>query len=337
MQASGTTTLRRAPRLLAPLLLAAALALTGCSGAGSSSDGDNAKSGVRADSAGGGNGADSQATGGGTARSGSEGSADGGSAKATKPPKLTGTHIIRTASLSVRVKDVPDALDAARVATENAGGYVGDEETDRDGHGHERTRVTLRVPQESYEKVIGQLAGTGRLLSRNQSAQDVTDQVVDVDSRVASQRASVARVRELMDKATQLSDVVALEGELSSRESALEALLAQQSSLKDRTTMSTISLKLSEAPPAAAGDKDDDGPGFLDALSGGWGAFVTFLTWVGIVLAAVLPFAALVALLALLWLRVVRPRLPRRPAPEPVRTAVGPLPEHPRSGAGEQD
>ncbi|MER5948781.1 DUF4349 domain-containing protein [Streptomyces sp. NPDC001904] len=331
MQASGSNTLRRAPRLLAPLLLAAGLALTGCSGAGSSSGGDNAKSGVRADSAGAGDDADSRAAGGGAARPGGE-----GSAKATAPPKLTGIHIIRTASLSVRVKDVPDALDAARAATENAGGYVGDEETDRDGHGHERTRVTLRVPQESYEKVIGQLAGTGRLLSRNQSAQDVTDQVVDVDSRVASQRASVARVRELMDKATKLSDVVALEGELSSREAALEALLAQQSSLKDRTTMSTITLKLSEAPAPKSGG-DDDGPGFLDALSGGWGAFVTFLKWVGIVLAAVLPFAALVALLVLVWLRLVRPRLPRRPAPEPAHTALGPLPEHPRSRAGEQD
>ncbi|WP_353945345.1 DUF4349 domain-containing protein [Streptomyces sp. HUAS MG91] len=325
MQASGTTTLRRAPRLLAPLLLAAALALTGCSGAGSSSGGDNAKSDVRADSA------DSKGAGGGAAEPGGE-----GAAKATKTPKLTGIHIIRTASLSVRVKDVPDALDAARAATESAGGYVGDETTDRDGHGHERTRVTLRVPQESYEKVVGQLTGTGRLLSRDQSAQDVTDQVVDVDSRVASQRASVARVRELMDKATKLSDVVALEGELSSRESELEALLARQASLKDRTTMATITLKLSEAPPAKAVVKDDD-PGFLDALSGGWGAFVAFLRWVVIVLAAVLPFAALVALLVLVWLRLVRPRLPRRPAPQPAHTVPGPLPSHPRSGPGEQD
>ncbi|MFE6891034.1 DUF4349 domain-containing protein [Streptomyces sp. NPDC057694] len=329
MQVSGSTTLRRAPHILAPLLLAAALALTGCSGAGSSSGGDNAKSGVRADAGG---DADSRAAGGGAAEtSGKEG------AKTTKSPKLTGTHIIRTASLSVRVKDVPDALDTARTAAEGAGGYVGDETTDRDGHGHERTRVTLRVPQESYEEVIGQLAGTGRLLSRNQSAKDVTDQVVDVDSRVKSQRASVARVRELMDRATKLSDIVALEGELSSRESELEALLAQQASLKDRTTMATITLKLTEAPAPAAARGGDDGPGFLDALSGGWGAFVTFLKWVAIVLAAVLPFAALVALLVLVWVRVVRPRLPKRPAPEPVRSALGPLPAHPRPEAGEQD
>ncbi|MBO1335564.1 DUF4349 domain-containing protein [Streptomyces sp. VRA16 Mangrove soil] len=319
MHVSGSRTAARLRPLhaLALLLLAAALALTGCSGANSSSDsgdGDKAAAGGKAAS---------------REKGAADGASDSGKSSARKPPRLTGVHIIRTASLSVRVKDVPDALDRARTATEDAGGYVGNETTDRDGDGRERTRVTLRVPQESYEEVIGQLAGTGRLLSRNVTAKDVTDQVVDVDSRVASQRASVARVRELMDRATKLSDVVTLEGELSSRESELEALLAQQASLKDRTTMATITLSLSQAPVKAA--DGDDGTGFTDALSGGWNAFVTFLKWIGIVLAAVLPFAALVALSALVWLRVVRPRLSRRPAPRPVHTALGPLPAHPRS------
>ncbi|MYW64099.1 DUF4349 domain-containing protein [Streptomyces sp. SID8379] len=328
MLASGTTTRPRPLHILALLLLAAALALTGCSGAagGGSNDDAGDKSLAQDDGKGvPGGAADSRADSGGKSGSG-----------ARKTPKLSGVHIIRTASLSVRVKDVPDALDRARTATEDAGGYVGNESTDRDGHGHERTRVTLRVPQESYEDVADRLAGSGRLLSRNESAKDVTDQVVDVDSRIKSQRASVARVRELMDRATKLSDVVTLEGELSNRQTELEALLAQQASLEDRTTLATITLKLSEAPAKAGDGGGDDGPGFLDALSGGWGAFVTFLKWIGIVLAAVLPFAALVALLVVVWARLVRPRLPRRPAPEPVRTAFGPLPAHPERDADER-
>ncbi|MGX1225150.1 hypothetical protein RKD42_006409 [Streptomyces ambofaciens] len=62
----------------------------------------------------------------------------------------------------------------------------------------------------------------------------------------------------------------------------------------------------------------------MDALAGGWDAFVAMLRWVAVVLGAVLPFAAVAALLALLWLRVVRPRLPRRrPAPAPAPPAPG--------------
>lgn len=167
-------------------------------------------------------------------------------------------------------------------------------------------------------------------------AQDVTDQVVDVESRVTSQRASVARVRELMDKATKLSDVVALEGELSTRESDLEALLAQQASLKDRTSLATITLSLTETPVKPAGHKDED-PGFTDAVAGGWGAFVTMLRWLAVAVGAVLPFAVVGGLLVFVWLRLVRPRLPRgaTAAAQPPTSALGPLPAHPCGrGAG---
>ncbi|MFE6287809.1 DUF4349 domain-containing protein [Streptomyces sp. NPDC057877] len=308
------TTRRRSVRALAGILLAAALALTGCSGADDS--GGDAASDDRAA------GAKAGAEEGAAADSGHQ----SGQARDSAPTKLTPSHIIRTASLTVRVKDVPKALDAARTATEGAGGYVGNEVTSRDEEGGERTRVVLRVPSDAYEEVLTDLEGTGKLLDRTAKAQDVTDQVVDVDSRIKTQRASVTRIRELMDRATKLSDVVTLEGELSARQADLEALLAQQKSLEDRTSLATITLTLSETPVQEKPEKDDD-PGFVDAVAGGWDAFVTMLRWLAVAFGAVLPFAAALALLVLLWLRVVRPRLPRRPAPAGAMSALGPLPQ----------
>jgi hypothetical protein len=300
---------------VAALSLAAALALTGCSGASDDSAGSTAaERGLAQD--GGGAGAKEAAPGG-----------TGSGARATAPVKLPAQHIIRTASLTVQVEDVPKALEEARTSTEDAGGYIGNESTTRDGQGRERTRVVLRVPAGKYDAVMASLEGAGKLLDRSAKAEDVTDQVVDVESRITSQRASVARIRELMDRATKLSDVVTLEGELSTRQADLEALLARQASLKERTSLATITLTLSETPVKKEAKQDDD-PGFLDALAGGWHAFVTMLRWLAVVLGAVLPFAAVAALLALLWLRVVRPRLPRRPrpAPAPAAATLGPLP-----------
>jgi hypothetical protein len=260
---------------------------------------------------------------------------------------VTANSIIRTASLTVVVKEVPKALDDARATAENAGGYVGDETTTRDGRGHERTRLVLRVPSERYDEVLAGLEGTGKVVARTAKAQDVTDQVVDVDSRVKSQRASVARVRELMDQATKLSDVVALEGELSSREADLEALLARQATLKDRTSLATITLSLSETPVKKAEKKHAD-PGFLDALSGGWNVLVTVVRWLALAIGAVLPFAAALALIALVWMRGVSPRLRRRPAPAAASGPSGGPAPHPSaasvpatrdgsSGGGEED
>lgn len=284
----------RPVRILVVPLLGAALALAGCAGGG----GDSGSSKGYASDAKAGSGA---------------GSSKAGTAAPRKPAELKGVHIVRTARLSVRVKDVSRALDDARARTEAAGGIVGSENTDRDGHGRERTLVTLRVPQDAYQELLDGLSSGGRLLRRSVTAKDVTDQVVDVESRVKSQRAGLARLRELMSRATKLGDVVALESELNERQAELESLLARRDALKDRTTLATITLRLSENPPPAAAD---DGPGLTDALSGGWHAFVTALHWVGLALAAVLPFAAVLAAGLLLWRRAAR-RKPAAREPEP--------------------
>ncbi|MEU5086208.1 DUF4349 domain-containing protein [Streptomyces sp. NPDC021356] len=307
----------RSTSALAGLLLATALALAGCSGAGDS----GGSSSDKAAGSGAQRGAPATGNAGG---SGYGGSAAASGAGAGTAPKVTASHIVRTASVSVEVTDVAKALAAARTAAGNAGGYVGDESTTRDAEGRERTRVVLRVPAGKYDEVLTGLEGTGRLVERSAKAEDVTGQVVDVDSRIKSQRASVARVRALMDKAASLGDVVSLESELSRREADLEALLAQQASLRDRTSLATITLSLAAAPAPQEKAADDD-PGFLDALAGGWHVFVTMVRWVALALGAVLPFAAAAALLALAWLRLVRPRLPHRATAAPAMTALGPL------------
>ncbi|MFE0548116.1 DUF4349 domain-containing protein [Streptomyces pilosus] len=318
----------RPAQALAGVLLAAALTVTGCSGAGGDSGGSMADDKAAVAPERGQGAARDEGAGDAGAEQGAPGGSADGAPAAT--PKVTANHVIRTASLTVRVKDVPKALDEARTATENAGGYVGEETTRRDAEGHEHTRAVLRVPVAGYAEVLAGLEGVGELVERRAKAEDVTGQVVDVDSRVASQRASVARVRELMDRATKLSDVVTLEGELSVRQADLESLLAQQASLKDRTSLATITLSLSGAP-SEQGGKDDEGPGFLDALAGGWEAFVTVLRWLTVAIGAVLPFAALAALLVLLWVRAVRPLLRRRrPAGD-----AGPLPAPFRPGGGQ--
>ncbi|MEU5400488.1 DUF4349 domain-containing protein [Streptomyces sp. NPDC005963] len=302
----------RARRTCAVLLLTASLAVAGCAaGDGDHKSADAADSSVERGVAG---GAKEAAT---DPKAGSP----QGVEKGAPALKLAPSHIIRTAELRVQVKDSVKALTAARRTAERAGGHVAEESTERIGDDEMDTRVVLRVPQERYEGVLAELAGAGKLLLRTSNATDVTDEVVDVESRIATQRASVTRVRALMDRADKLADVVTLEGQLSSRQAELESLLARQASLKDRTSLSTIELTLTES--ADPKDEDEGDPGFLDALEGGWDALVTSLRWTVVVLGAVAPFAALLGLLYALWRWAVRPRLNRRqPAPEPSPSAL---------------
>ncbi|MGW1766683.1 DUF4349 domain-containing protein [Streptomyces sp. NPDC002073] len=325
---------RRTAGALAALSLAGALALTGC---GMGADDSSEKSaGLRADAP---QAADEAAR-------GTERGANGSAAAPAKPggvakPPAVRNHVIRTATLAVEAKDAQRALGAARAAAVDAGGYVGSESTRRDEGGAMVSQVTLRVPADGFDRVLAALEGGGRLLSRKVDAQDVTQQVVDVESRVKSQQASVIRVREMMQRASALSDVVMLEGELSRRQAELEALLAQQESLKDRTSLATITLSVSEPAPAEEGAGESD-PGFGDALAGGWSAFAAVVRWITLVFGAVLPFLVLAVVLLVVrrpLLRAYRKVRPARPvrAPEPVR-APGPQagpwpPRHPQDPA----
>ncbi|MEV0492092.1 DUF4349 domain-containing protein [Streptomyces atratus] len=318
---SRRSSTRRAHTVFAAGMLAVLLALSGCGGSDDSSgtksvmdsaDNKAAAPAERAESAGG---------------ESDRAASDRGPAQSAKP-SLTTAHVIRKASLSVEVKSAPKAAAAARAVTEDAGGLVANEATDRIDDVRETSHLVLRVPQAEYDAVLRKLAGGGKLLSRTSEAKDVTDQVVDVESRITTQRASVARVRKLMDRAEKIADVVALEGELSNRQAELESLLARQESLKDRTTLATITLDLSEPEPSAQGADDDD-PGFVDALAGGWHAFVTMVKWIAMAVGAAAPFLAAAAALLLLW-RLVRTWLTRHRTPRAAGHAPVPAagPEH---------
>ncbi|MFF8565794.1 DUF4349 domain-containing protein [Streptomyces albidoflavus] len=315
----GTSGGRIVGRQAAVVLAVAVLGLAGCSAgsdSGASSAGDRAVAPSAADGAGGGQAEDAKRE-------------SGDEAAERKTPELKGVHLIRTAELHLRVKEVPSALASARSVVEGAGGYVGNESTRRDAQGHERSTVVVRVPQEKYDTVLDSLGEGGEVVSRRTSAEDVTEEVVDVESRLKSQRASVARVRELMDRAEKLSDIVSLEGELSSRQMELEALLAQQSSLKDRTSMATVTLQLTERT-AKTESKEDDGPTFTDALSGGWSAFVATLRWLTVVVGAALPFVLALGLALLAWRFTRRLRRPAAAAP----AVRGPGAEEEAEGSG---
>lgn len=212
---------------------------------------------------------------------------------------------------SDRVATVVSSLESIAASTD---GYIDSENTSTDTHGvAQSSLVTLRVPVGSFATSVDSVARLGSLLSKKTTTVDVTGQVADVASRVASAKDSIAQLRLLFSHATKLGDIITLESELSSRESDLEALEAQQRVLAAETTMSTISVSVTRAQPAGARPTSDDHAGFLGGLRQGWDALVGTMDAVAHGIGAALPFAVMVALLALLGWSGAR-RLPRRRA-----------------------
>ena len=303
------------------LLLAASLAA--CSGgAGSSAGADsvadsaagNAGGNAKSSAAGSGRAAAPQAVGG---LADSAGTPTGGG---TEPGTGTGTDtgtqarvlptdrkVVYRGSISVRVSDIGRAADRAEALATGADGVVGAEQTATDPRRprYGEATLTLRVPPAAFGATLDALGRLGKELDRQRSAEDVTSQVIDVDSRVRTQQRSVERMRVLLSQAKTIGEVVQVESELSRREADLESLEAQLKGLEDVTDLATIEVSLSSPRPGVPPEPKDENLGFLAGLTGGWDAFVAIVAVGLTVLGALVPFALAVALvgvpLLLLW------------------------------------
>src|SRR5262249_7028878 len=113
----------------------------------------------------------------------------------TALPPPASPAIIYTAGLTVRAGDIRAAAARAAQLASSAGGYV-PSETARFDHRHPADgtiRIRLKIPVAGYHATLAALSTRlGTRISLSQRAQDVTQTVADVTSRVASARAAIA-------------------------------------------------------------------------------------------------------------------------------------------------
>jgi hypothetical protein len=175
--------------------------------------------------------------------------------------------------------------------------------------------AVFKIPTTSYDVVYARLATLGTVLGRERSSQDVTSQVVDLNSRIRSAQASVDRVNALMKQATSLNDVVALEAALTQRESDLESMESQLTALQGQVAMSTVSVELFEqAKPVAATSRQKPRGAWASAghaVLAGWHTLYLIGRGLLVALSACLPFLFILVPAGYLTYRVRR----RRPAP----------------------
>ncbi len=254
------------------------------------------------------------------ARTGQQGGPGGGAADRAGALKVgvPDRAVIHTGRLELEVKDVTDASDAAVRIAEGIEGYVGKDSRDVSGESA-RAVLTLRIPAASFQTGIRRLATLGREVEREITAEDVSEAVVDLDTRIATMRASVKRTRALLDRAQSISDISAVERELSTREAELASLESRRRNLGNQVSYSTITVTLVASGTAAPPSQPKIG--FGTGLAAGWDAFTLSVKVLLTVLGAILPFLMYgVPVLALVLL--VR-RLSRRPRPLPAAAGPG--------------
>jgi hypothetical protein len=137
---------------------------------------------------------------------------------------------------------------------------------------------------------MSDLRALGKVTTETSGSQDVTDEYVDLDANLRNLQASETAILKLMDKATQISDVLSLQRELTNVRGQIERIQGRKTYLERRTDMATITLSLRLPPVAAAPITGTSWDPVATALRG-WQASLTVLRALASVAIVALAFS----------------------------------------------
>ncbi|MBG1242041.1 DUF4349 domain-containing protein [Nostoc sp. NZL] len=158
-------------------------------------------------------------------------------------------QLIKKAAISLTVNSVDQTVDAvSQIINKQQGDLIGlkQQQPKNDNPRHTAT-IQLRLPENRLESTLEELAKLGTVESRNITAEDVGDRLVDFQARLTNLQKTEANLQKIMDRAGSVRDVLSVAQELSNVRQTIEQINAQLKSLQNQVAYSTITLNLAAA------------------------------------------------------------------------------------------
>jgi hypothetical protein len=217
-------------------------------------------------------------------------------------------RIVKTADLTLKVEKFQLFTDRLHAAVKQSGGYIAQEQLSQNG-GEIENRVTIKVPVDRFELLMGEMPGdSDKLEEKKISSEDVTMELVDTRSHLQTKKAVREQYRELLKQAHSMKDIIAIQNEIDDIQQEMDEAAGRVAYLDHSSAYSTINLRFYQVLNEAL--QEDETPGFAqrlrDAIRDGWSGLSSFL----LALISVWPFCLAAGLVAA-W---VRKRIKRAPA-----------------------
>jgi hypothetical protein len=227
----------------------------------------------------------------------------------TEIKDATKRMIIKTGTMGIEVEKYDDAALKVNEIAKKYGGYVSNTTSSQNSSGKKQGTLTLKVPADKYEALVAETGMLGKVMSQNINANDVTEQYVDLEARLKTQKELEQRLIKLLaEKTARLTDVVEVEQKLASVRQVIESIDGKMRYMRNQSEMSTLTLSLYE--PAIL--VTSSGGGFFyelgQSVKKGLRGFTDILAGMITVFIALLPVIILVIVIYWIIRKIIKKR-----------------------------
>lgn len=165
----------------------------------------------------------------------------------------TETKIIKSGNLRFQSDDLEQTYSQIQGAVKKYNALIKNDSQTNDDYQFSRT-INIRIPNQHFDSFIADISkGVNYFDQKDIYSEDVTEEFIDVTSRIKTKKILEQRYLELLKKANKVSEMLEIEGQLSEIREEIEAKEGRLKYLENKVSMSTVDLTFYK--PIAEGRK----------------------------------------------------------------------------------
>jgi hypothetical protein len=203
--------------------------------------------------------------------------------------------IIKEATLRFETNDLEETFNKIQKAIKESGATVQNDAEGKDYNSVFRN-ITVRIPSRNFDSFIQDISkGVSYFERKEISSQNVTEQYIDLNSRLNTKRKLENRYLQILQKATKISEILEIEKQLSAIREEIEAKEGQLKYLESRVSESTIYIEFYKTIAEKESVKTSYGSKIINAIKTGFyeisGFFISLISvWPFILLFLVIAY-----------------------------------------------
>ncbi|MEN6443846.1 MAG: DUF4349 domain-containing protein [Methanoregula sp.] len=195
------------------------------------------------------------------------------------------TKIIKTAYITVEVKDVAASVESLRNLAAERSGYLSSTSMQKGYNDRLSGTVIVRVPAAEFENLLTGVKALGTVKSVSTQGQDVTEEYVDLVAQKTSYQNQLAQYNTIMKRAEKVEDVITVQQQIDRVQTELNRIEGRMNYLNNRIDLSTITVTLQEPEPVGG----QTGYNFIATINEGIAGFIGMIDAIIVTLFTLLP------------------------------------------------